>query len=54
MCNVMVSYFNRNYKVQRNERQSRSERDDTSILEQAYQSISKEIIVKYIRDGESR
>ena len=54
MFNVMVSYFKRNYKVQRNKRQSRSERADPSRSEQADQIMSKEVIVEHIRDGASR
>ena len=45
MCNIMVSYFKINYKVQRNERQSRSERADPSKPEQADQSMSGAIRV---------
>ena len=52
-CNVMVSYFKINHKVQRNERQSRSERADSSRSEQENQSMSGEIRVEQIRDGES-
>ena len=54
MCNIMMSYFKRNQKVQRNERQSRSERADPSRSEQADQSMIGAIIVEKIRDGEIR
>ena len=54
MCNVTVIYFNRNYKVQRNKRQSRSERDDQNRSEQAYQSTSGAIRVEHIRYGARR
>ena len=54
MFNVMVGYFKRNYKVQRNEILSRSERADPSRSEQADQNISGAIIVGHIRDGASR
>ena len=54
MCNVMVRYFKRYYKVQRNEIQSRSERADPSRLEQEDQSMSGTIRFEQIRDGESR
>ena len=48
MCNVMVSYFRRNYKVQRNERQSRSEISDQSISEQVDKSMRRAIRVEKI------
>ena len=54
MCNVTVIYFKRILKVHRNKRQSRSERADQSILEQADQSMSGAIRVENIRDGASR
>ena len=54
MCNLMVSYFKRNYKFQMNERQIRSERADPSISEQTEQSMSRAIRVKQFRDGEIR
>ena len=54
MCNIMVSYSKRNQKVQRNERQSRSEQADPSRLEQADQSMSGTIRFEQIRDGEIR
>ena len=54
MCDVMLSYSKRNYKVQRNERQSRSERADPSRSEQADHSMSGAIRVDQIRDGEIR
>ena len=54
MCKKTVSYFKRIYKVQRNERQSRSERADQRRLEQTYQSMRGEIIVEYIRYGSTR
>ena len=43
MCNVMVDYFKRNKKVQRNVRQRRSEQDNPSILKQEYWNMSREI-----------
>ena len=52
MCNEMVSYFKKDLKVQRNERQRRYERADPSISEQAYQSMIGTIRVEHIRDGE--
>ena len=51
MCNVMVSYFKRNQKAQRNERQIRSEEYDLIRSEQADHSMSGEIRVDQIRDG---
>ena len=51
MCNVMVSYFKRNQKVQKNERTSRYERSDPSRQDQAYQSMSQAIRVEQIRYG---
>ena len=54
MCNVMVGCFKINQKVQKNERQSRSERADPSRSEQAYQSMRRSIRGEKIRDGESR
>ena len=51
MCDLMVSYLKRNDKVQRNERQSRSERPDKIRSEQADQSMRGEIIVENIIDG---
>ena len=54
MCNVTVSYFKKNYKVQRDERQSRSELADQSRSEQADQIMSGSIIVENIRYGASR
>ena len=52
MCNVMVSYFKRNYKVNRNKRKSISDRADPSRSEQADQSMNGAIRVEYIRYGE--
>ena len=46
MCNVMVSYFMRKYKVQRNERQSRYEQSNSSRLEQAYWIMIRAIRVE--------
>ena len=54
MCNVMVSDFKRNQKVQRNERQSRYERYDPSRSDEVYQSTGRAIIVEKIRDEETR
>ena len=54
MCNIMVSYFKRNLKIQREKRLSISERADPSRSEQAYQSMSGTISVEHIRDGASR
>ena len=50
----MVSYFKRNYKVQRNKRQSIYEKSDPSRSEQADQSMSKAIRVEHIRYLASR
>ena len=54
MCNVMMSYFKRNQKLQRNKRKRRYEQVDPSISEQAYQSMSGAIRVEHIIDGEIR
>ena len=54
MCNVMVSYLKRNYKVHWNERQIRSDRADPIRLEKAYQIMNGSIIVEQIRYGEIR
>ena len=54
MCNVTVSYFNINYKFQREKRQSRSERADQSILDYADQIMIRAIIVERIIDGARR
>ena len=53
-CNAMVNYFKRNLKVQRNERQSRSERADPRISDQGDQSMRGAIRVEQIRDEENR
>ena len=50
----MVSYFNSNSKVQRNERQSTSEIFDQIRSEQADQRMRGAIIVENIRDEASR
>ena len=54
MCNIMVSFFKINYKVQKNERPSRSKQAYSSRSEQADQSMSGAIRVEHIRDGASR
>ena len=54
MCNVMVSYFQGNYKVQRNKTQSRSEQADPSRSQQADHSMIREIRVEHIRYGSNR
>ena len=50
----MVSYSKINWKAQRNERQSRYERAELIISEQADQIMNGAIRVEQIRDGESR
>ena len=50
ICNIMVIYLKRNQNVQRNERQSRSERADQSRSKQADLSMSGAIRVEHIRD----
>ena len=54
MCNVMVSYFTINQKVQRNERKSISEQADPIQLKLVDQSMSRAIIIEQIIDGERR
>ena len=54
MCNVMVSYFKRNQKVQRNERQSIYEQADPSRWEKSDKSINRASRVEQIRYGASR
>ena len=51
MCNEMVSFFKKNQKVQRNERQSRYEQVDPNISEQAYHIMIGAIRVEQIRYG---
>ena len=49
MCNVMVGYFKRNEKVQRNKRQIRFEQSVSSRSEQVDQIMNGEIRVDHIR-----
>ena len=54
MCNLMVSYFKKNQKVQRKKRQSISDQSDQNKPDQAYQSMSRAIRVEHIRYGSIR
>ena len=53
MCNVTVSYFERDQKVHSNERQMRSEQAGTSRSERVYQIMRGAIRVEQIRYGAS-
>ena len=54
MCNLMASYFKRNWKVQRNERQRRYKRADQSRQEQADYRMGGAIRAEHIRHGATR